>query len=329
MDYKSHKKACDTIIPFQFDTLPIRGFICKCDSTLTRINEQHKYPLPISKLLAEASVLTIMMANSVRLQHKLSLQIQGKGGVNLIATDYVVSRSRVAIPSIRGYARYKKSAVQKNQSFRDLIGNGYFATHLDQGDGNLPYRSISDIRQSSLTSSAEEFFNNSEQLFTKFWIKIGTKFNSHTKTGLKGFGLMLQRLPEEKKHLKSAPIHERKISEKNSETNNNENILTSQQWDDTMSVLNEIIKTEPDFLEQSYPYLLSKIFANYDIRIFDSRPFEFGCSCGPEKVIQAMSIYSSRDLESMTNAEGKVTADCQFCGAFYQFDPSELGQKDS
>jgi molecular chaperone Hsp33 len=27
----------------------------------------------------------------------------------------------------------------------------------------------------------------------------------------------------------------------------------------------------------------------------------------------------------MTTPEGKVTADCQFCGAHYEFDPSELG----
>ena len=27
----------------------------------------------------------------------------------------------------------------------------------------------------------------------------------------------------------------------------------------------------------------------------------------------------------MTTPDGKVTADCQFCGAHYEFDPAELG----
>jgi len=27
----------------------------------------------------------------------------------------------------------------------------------------------------------------------------------------------------------------------------------------------------------------------------------------------------------MTTDDGKVTADCQFCGAHYQFDPATLG----
>lgn len=30
----------------------------------------------------------------------------------------------------------------------------------------------------------------------------------------------------------------------------------------------------------------------------------------------------------MTTPEGRVTADCQFCGAHYEFDPAELGQRD-
>ncbi|MEM9716834.1 MAG: Hsp33 family molecular chaperone HslO, partial [Pseudomonadota bacterium] len=53
----------------------------------------------------------------------------------------------------------------------------------------------------------------------------------------------------------------------------------------------------------------------------------FGCSCGPEKVEYTMSMYSARDIEKMTNDEGKVTADCQFCGAHYEFDPAELGME--
>jgi molecular chaperone Hsp33 len=51
----------------------------------------------------------------------------------------------------------------------------------------------------------------------------------------------------------------------------------------------------------------------------------FGCSCGPEKVEQAMSIYSQKDIRSMTTTDGVVTADCQFCGAHYEFDPRTLG----
>jgi len=38
-----------------------------------------------------------------------------------------------------------------------------------------------------------------------------------------------------------------------------------------------------------------------------------------------MSIYSQKDIQTMTTADGLVTADCQFCGSHYEFDPITLG----
>ena len=40
-----------------------------------------------------------------------------------------------------------------------------------------------------------------------------------------------------------------------------------------------------------------------------------------------MSIYSAKEIDLMTNDLGKVTADCQFCGAKYILSPSELGYR--
>ncbi|MEM7400178.1 MAG: Hsp33 family molecular chaperone HslO [Pseudomonadota bacterium] len=59
--------------------------------------------------------------------------------------------------------------------------------------------------------------------------------------------------------------------------------------------------------------------------VFPVQPIEFGCTCSAEKVERAVYQYSARDLEQMTNDAGVLTADCQFCGAHYAFDPSTLG----
>ena len=41
---------------------------------------------------------------------------------------------------------------------------------------------------------------------------------------------------------------------------------------------------------------------------------------------QSLSIYSAKDIEKMTTPEGRVTADCQFCGAHYDLDPTTVGK---
>jgi molecular chaperone Hsp33 len=71
--------------------------------------------------------------------------------------------------------------------------------------------------------------------------------------------------------------------------------------------------------------LLVRLFHEEGPRIFDAHPVGFGCSCSEDKVRQSMSIYSAKDIRHMTTPQGIVTADCQFCGAHYEFRPETLG----
>jgi molecular chaperone Hsp33 len=71
--------------------------------------------------------------------------------------------------------------------------------------------------------------------------------------------------------------------------------------------------------------LLLRLFHQDGPRVFDAQPVEFGCTCSADRVRDTMSIYSAKDIAHMTTDEGIVTADCQFCGAHYEFDPTTLG----
>jgi molecular chaperone Hsp33 len=71
--------------------------------------------------------------------------------------------------------------------------------------------------------------------------------------------------------------------------------------------------------------LLVRLFHEEVPRVFDPQPVGFGCTCSAEKVRESLSIYSAKDIGHMTTEAGIVTADCQFCGAHYEFDPETLG----
>ena len=71
--------------------------------------------------------------------------------------------------------------------------------------------------------------------------------------------------------------------------------------------------------------LLVRLFHEEGPRVFDAQAVKFGCSCSPEKVRESLSIYSAKDIRHMTTDDNQVTADCQFCGAHYTFDPETLG----
>ena len=71
--------------------------------------------------------------------------------------------------------------------------------------------------------------------------------------------------------------------------------------------------------------LLYKLFHEETPRVFDMQAVRFGCTCSEARVRQSLSIYSANDIKKMTTDEGRVTADCQFCGAHYDLDPATLG----
>jgi molecular chaperone Hsp33 len=71
--------------------------------------------------------------------------------------------------------------------------------------------------------------------------------------------------------------------------------------------------------------LLLRLFHEEGPRVYDALPVQFGCTCSADRVRTSLSIYSARDIGHMTTEEGRVTADCQFCGAHYEFDPRTLG----
>ena len=71
--------------------------------------------------------------------------------------------------------------------------------------------------------------------------------------------------------------------------------------------------------------LLLRLFHEEQPRVYDAQTVRFGCTCSEDRVRQSLSIYSARDIEKMTTEEGRVTADCQFCGAHYDLDPASVG----
>jgi len=71
--------------------------------------------------------------------------------------------------------------------------------------------------------------------------------------------------------------------------------------------------------------LLVRLFHEEAPRVYEAQAVKFGCTCSETRVRQSLSIYSAKDIEKMTTEDGRVTADCQFCGAHYDLDPKTLG----
>ncbi len=310
----------DTILPFQLDAADIRGRIARLDGVLEGILRQHDYPPQVEALVAEMALLTALIGQTIKLRWKLSLQVQSKGAVRMIATDYYGPQKEGDPARIRAYASYDADRLTKARPF-DQLGEGYFAVLIDQGKGTEPYQGITPIAGASLAACAEAYFAQSEQLPTRFALSFGKSTEAGGVEHWRAGGMMLQHMPKASPFATGGGSGEGGLLGASDliEGEDEENWTRANLLLDTVEELELIGPSVPP------TDLLVRLFHEEGPRAFEPQAVRFGCSCSEDKVRQSLSIYSARDIAHMTTPEGQVTADCQFCGAHYTLDPATLG----
>ena len=322
MSFSSQIAWDDTVLPFQLDASDIRGRVARLDGVLEEVLSQHDYPELIEGLVAEMALLTALIGQTIKLRWKLSLQVRGSGPVRLIATDYYGPTDDGRSARIRAYASYDADAVDLKADAFSQIGDGYFAILIDQGQGMAPYQGITPLAGGSLSACAETYFAQSEQIPTRFSLSYGRSTLSGKAEHWRAGGVMLQHMP------KASPFVAKDGSSGDNGLLAANDILDSDEGENWNRV-NLLLDTVDD-LELIGPSvqptdLLVRLFHEEGPRVFDAQAIKFGCTCSEDRVKQSLSIYSAKDISHMTTDEGIVTADCQFCGAHYEFDPEILG----
>lgn len=310
----------DTVLPFQLDRCDVRGRVARLDGTLEDILKQHAYPDKVEQLIAEMALMTALIGQTVKLRWKLSLQVQSKGAVRRIATDYFAPQTVGEPARIRAYASFDESRLTDAPAF-DQLGEGYFAVLIDQGRDTAPYQGITPLAGHSLAECASSYFAQSEQLPTRFSLSYGLSTDTTGVERWRGGGVMLQHMPKASPFATGGGSGEAGLLTADD--------LVDSDGADNWNRANVLLDTV-DALEMIGPSvspsdLLVRLFHEEAPRVFDVQPVQFGCTCSEERVRNSLSIYSAKDIAKMTTAEGCVTADCQFCGAHYRLDPDTLG----
>ena len=320
---QTNKRWDDTILPFQLDAVDVRGRVARLDTTLDTILSQHNYPLTVSAQVAEAALLTALIGQTISLRWKLSIQIRGNGPLRIIATDYYAPQSEAEPARIRAYASFDGDAIaQSDQSGFDLIGKGMFAILIDQGEGTTPYQGITPLAGGSLSKCAETYFAQSEQLPTQFKTIAAQEESKDGQSNWRAGGIMIQHMPKASPLMDDGGTGEGGVLQAQDLLADDD----AENWNRATILMDSAEEIEMIGPHVGQEQLLRRLFHQEIPRVFPAQPIEFGCTCGEDKVRNTMSIYSAKDIATMTTDEGMVTADCQFCGAHYELEPSTLGK---
>ncbi len=78
--------------------------------------------------------------------------------------------------------------------------------------------------------------------------------------------------------------------------------------------------TRDELLSLSARRIIHRLYHEEDIRLFDSIPLGFRCSCSRGGVSDVLRMLGSNEIESILQEEGSITVSCEFCNQRYEFD---------
>ena len=306
LDTDTEPRSDDLVQPFRIDPFALRGRLVRLGPTVDRILSQHDYPEPVAAILGEAIALAVTLAGALKYDGIFTLQTKSDGPVRLIVADVSTEGA------VRGYAQYDSTrlgdfAMRPGQSpsVPELIGSGYIAFTVDQGEDTERYQGIVELVGASLAEFAQHYFRQSEQIQAGIRLSAGRSGPAGPNgRAWRAGGLMLQRVPPEG--------GTRVIADD-----------VEDGWRRAMVLMSSATPAELVDPELSPRRLLFRLFHEEQVRVFRTHPLEARCRCSRERIARILRSFPPEDIEDM-GKDKVTTVTCEFCNTRYEFAPEEF-----
>src|ERR1700742_1947597 len=306
----------DTVLPFEVNSLDLRGRLTRLGPALDDILTKHDYPAPVGKLLGEAIVLTTLLGTSLKFEGRFILQTRTDGPVSFLVVDFQ-SPDR-----LRAYARFDAKRLKEGQTSGDLLGKGHLAMTIDQGADMSRYQGLVALDGGSLEDAAHEYFLRSEQIPTRVRLAVGEEWRSSDggKHRWRAGGMLMQFLPKAPERARQADLDPGDAPE-GVEVHA---VTEDDAWVEARSLIETVEDVELIDPDLSGERLLYRLFHERGVRVFNPLVLKAQCSCSRDAVAAMLRSFSPDDRAALVK-DDKVVVTCEFCSSVYEFTPHEAG----
>lgn len=299
----------DLVQPFQIEPTALRGRLVRLGPVVDKIIAQHAYPEPVAAMLGEAIVLAVILAGALKYDGVFTLQTKGDGPLRLMVADVTTAGA------VRGYAQYDAAKLERALAAQQeggpavigsvprLLGAGYVAFTVDQGEHTDRYQGIVELQGATLADCAHHYFRQSEQIQAGIKIAVGRDPESGA---WRAGGIMLQRLPP------GGAAADAFIGEAQEDG-----------WRRAMVLMSSTTSGElldPHLLPED---LLFRLFHEDGVRVFAPHALAASCRCSRERIERILRAMPDEDIEELA-VDKEVSVTCEFCSATYAFAQSEI-----
>ncbi|UTV99137.1 Hsp33 family molecular chaperone HslO [Marinomonas rhizomae] len=269
---------------FSFDNSNVRGERVLLNDAYQEIIKRKEYPLSLEKLLGEFVAAIALLRDIIKIDGVLSIQAKGNGFLSTLMTECDENQN------LRGIAQWDDNQeVPEVISLKEVLEGGYLAITIQPRNGQR-YQGIVEIIGDTLSECLEQYFSQSEQLPSRVWLAAN---------GAQCGGLFLQRLPAE----------QAKEGDEDA-------------WD-RLTHLASTVK-EDELLGLETGELLHRLYHEEEVRLYDSKVMQFGCSCSRQRTLDAVMSLGAEEVREILIEQGCIKVDCQFCAEKYEFKEEDL-----
>jgi molecular chaperone Hsp33 len=296
----------DIILPFQLQESGLRGRAIRMGSTLDDILNAHQYPEAISHLLADTIALTAALSSMLKFEGIFTLQASGKGVIKTLVSDMDSNGN------IRGCAAFSNDDFDKikpsgdglydGYTLADLMGEGYLAFTVDQGEHTERYQGIVALEGDVLQQSVTHYFEQSEQLRTSLYV-ASNQVDGQWRSG----ALMLQFLPDDNEDADVVAFNDKTDNERNED------------WQRSKILLQSCTADEITDKNLHINELLRRLFHEEGVIVYSEQTLTKKCRCSMDRVQNVVDGLSADDREHAAK-DGKIEMTCEFCSQTYTID---------
>jgi len=293
----------DIVQPFQIDPFRLRGRLTRLGPALDAVLTRHDYPERVAAMLGEAIALAVALSGALKYEGVFTFQTKGDGPIRLMVADVTTSGA------IRGYAQFDPAKLEQLgqdavSSVPRLLGAGYLALTVDQGEHTERYQGIVALEGATLAECVHHYFRQSEQVEAGLKVAVARVALPAGGKAWRAGALMIERLPK-------------------AEGGDSLREAEDDGWRRAMALMST--STAGELLDPGLPpaELLFRLFHEEGVRAYKPHDLAARCRCSRDRVERMLKALGVRELEDL-KVDGRLVVTCEFCSASYVYDEEEI-----
>ena len=274
---------------FFIDESPVRGEVVHLEEALQTILAQRDYAPAVRVLLGEMLSATALLASTMKIKGRISLQIQASGSFKWAMAECN------HLGEIRALADYEEdprfAAADSSSTVLQSLTSPVLFINIEPEFGER-YQGIVPLDQDDLAGCLMQYYDLSAQIPTRIVLA-----SDDQRSG----GLLIQLLPR---------------------NNEEEQRLVDEDLWPRLKILTETLKKE-ELVSLEASEILYRLYNEEDVRLPETEALKFGCTCSKERCVTALEQIGIQAVRETLEFQNPIEMDCQFCNTKYSFSAEE------